>query len=120
MGDRAWVQIQSEQFATPIALYSHWSGTDNLTAVRSVLAKTQRIGDAGYLTAQIFWKLANLAHYDGKLSLGIHPDTIPLDYEENPTVYVNADTGDYKIEDGNWVSNQELRATYEYGTSNAA
>jgi hypothetical protein len=120
MGNRAWIQIESKQFQTPIAFYGHWSGEDNLTAVRNVLNRTGRIGDAGYLTAQLFHEFTKLGNYDGELSFGIYPEEIPIDHEENPTVYVNADTGDYKIEDGNWITNEELRRTYEYGTSQAA
>lgn len=112
MGDRAYIQITSEQFQTPIAFYGHWSGEQNVQAVRSVLNRTGRIGDAGYLAAQIFHEFTTLGNYDGELSFGIYPEEIPLDHEENPTVYVNADTGTYQVENERPVTIQELRANY--------
>jgi hypothetical protein len=51
MGDRSYIQIDSKNLEAPIILYGHWSGDDNIRAVKNVLANTDRIGDAGYLTA---------------------------------------------------------------------
>ena len=45
MGDRSFIVIESKQFVSPIALYGHWSGTDNVRAVENVLARTDRVGD---------------------------------------------------------------------------
>ena len=95
MGNRSLIIIESEQFQTPITLYGHWSGAENLAAVAEVLGKTDRIGDPSYLTAQIFWEFAKLGNYDGEYSFGI--DTFGADgvdnAMDNPTIYVNADTG---------------------------
>ena len=95
MGDRSAIVIHSKQFKTPITFYGHWSGETNITAVQNVLARTGRVGDPSYLTAQLFWEFANLGSYDGELSFGI--DTFGTDgvdnAMDNPTVYVDADTG---------------------------
>ena len=96
MGDRSAIVITSKQFQTPITLYGHWSGETNITAVKNVLARTDRVGDPSYLTAQIFHEFATgLGDYDGRLSFGI--DTFGADgvadAMDNPTVWVNADTG---------------------------
>jgi hypothetical protein len=72
MGNRSAIIIESERFITPITLYGHWSGSDNLTAVANVLGRTDRIGDPSYLTAQLFYEFAvRLGNYDGNLSFGI-------------------------------------------------
>lgn len=102
MGDRSIIQISSKEFQTPISLYGHWSGTDNIEAVKNVLARTGRIGDPSYLTAQIFYEFAKLGEYDGEYSFGIDafggepakPDFMSF-ANNNPTVFVNADTGEY-------------------------
>jgi hypothetical protein len=102
MGDRAYIQIQSERFLTPINLYGHWAGTDGLKVVREVLARTNRVGDPSYLTAQLFYEFAQQGEYDGSSSFGI--DAFGSDSVsgwDNPTVYVNADDGSY------WVGNGE-------------
>jgi hypothetical protein len=98
MGDRSAIVIASKQFQTPITLYGHWSGETNITAVKSVLERTDRVGDPSYLTAQIFWEFARLGSYDGKLSFGI--DTFggdPSNAMDNETIWVNADTGEVSI-----------------------
>jgi hypothetical protein len=51
MGNRSLIVIESERFQTPISLYGHWSGAENLAAVAEVLGKTTRVGDPSYLTA---------------------------------------------------------------------
>ena len=98
MGDRSLIVIESEQFETPISLYGHWSGTDNITAVQNVLARTGRVGDPSYLTAQLFWEFAKLGNYDGELSFGIDTFGLPSDtaWLDNDAVFVNADTGETK------------------------
>lgn len=96
MGDRSFIQVSSKDFLTPITFYGHWSGEQNLEAVRNVLERTGRIGDVSYLTAQIFYEFAQLGGYDGELSFGI--DAFGGDssiFADNPTVYVDADTGEY-------------------------
>lgn len=100
MGNRSYIQVESTAFATPVVLYGHWSGTDNLTAVRNVLASTARIGDPSYLTAQLFFAFAiECGNYDGQLSFGISTGEVSdeTDWVNEPTVYVNADTGEYKV-----------------------
>ena len=95
MGDRSAIVIHSERYKTPITFYGHWSGEQNIEAVKNVLARTGRVGDPSYLTAQIFWEFAKLGNYDGEYSFGI--DTFGVDgvdsLMDNPTIYVNADTG---------------------------
>jgi hypothetical protein len=97
MGNRAFIQIESERLEMPIILYGHWSGEDNLAAVQNVLGRTGRIGDPSYLVAQIFYEFACvLGQYDGELSFGIEcghlTDSV---WADTPTVYVNADNGEY-------------------------
>lgn len=98
MGDRAYIQVEAEGFKTPITFYGHWSGEDNILAVRNVLSRTGRVGDASYLAAQIFYEFATLGNYDGELSFGIdnYGDDPDGGWTNNPTVYVNADTGVYR------------------------
>jgi hypothetical protein len=100
MGDRSFIQVSARSFQTPITIYGHWSGVDNLNAVRNVLSRSGRIGEPSYLTAQIFYEFAKLGHYDGELSFGIdafgsNPDSVA----DNATVFVNADTGSYTYQD---------------------
>ena len=95
MGDRSFIQIDSERFELPIVLYGHWSGSDNVEAVQNVLARTTRVGDPSYLTAQLFYEFARLGDYDGELSFGIDTGEVGTEaWVDNPTVYVNADTGE--------------------------
>ena len=71
MGDRSSIYIASKHFPHPVALYGHWSGQDNLVAVANVLARTDRVGDPNYLTAQVFYEFAVSNGYTGNLSFGI-------------------------------------------------
>lgn len=100
MGNRAFIQVESKDFASPVIFYGHWSGDDNITAVKNVLARTGRIGDANYLTAQLFYEFAvTLGGYDGNLSFGIESGTLSgEEWEDTPSVFVNADTGTYSVE----------------------
>jgi hypothetical protein len=99
MGNRASIYITSEQFEKPIHLYGHWSGDDNIKAVEEVLTHTDRVGDPMYLTAQIFYKFAELGHYTGTLGfgIGVAKDLSDL-FDDNPAVVVNADTGSIEYE----------------------
>jgi hypothetical protein len=98
MGDRSMIVVKAEKFVTPIVFYGHWSGEQNIEAVKNVLARTGRIGDAGYLTAQLFWEFAKLGNYDGELSFGIDANGDTDDtWMDNPSVIVNADTGEYEV-----------------------
>jgi hypothetical protein len=94
MGNRAWIEVSAEQFETPVSFYGHWSGEDNLTAVKNVLERTQRIGDVSYLSAQIFFEFTSLAQYTGDTGFGISTGEAPS-VDDVDTVYVNADTGEY-------------------------
>lgn len=100
MGDRSFIQIDSQHLETPILLYGHWSGADNLIAVKDVLGRTDRVGDHVYLTAQLFYQFAVVqGRYDGELSFGIDVGHVSEDHwVDAPTVYVNADTGEYSYE----------------------
>ncbi len=100
MGNRAYIQVDSHRFHTPIIFYGHWSGEDNLTAVKNVLEKTARIGDPSYLTAQIFYEFSRLGSYDGSLGFGIESGHLTGEdwWSDVPSVLVNADTGEYAID----------------------
>lgn len=99
MGDRSAIVVNAKSFKTPIVFYGHWAGDYNVLAVRNVLERSGRIGDVSYLTAQLFYEFAvKLGQYDGELSFGIDafggdPDVMM----DNPTIYVNADTGVYTL-----------------------
>jgi hypothetical protein len=100
MGNRAYIQVESKSLETPIILYGHWSGEDNLLAVRNVLARTGRIGDVTYLTAQLFYEFAvALGDYTGDLGFGIETGKLAgSEWANVPSVFVNADTGEYTID----------------------
>jgi hypothetical protein len=96
MGDRSNIVIRetASQKDNFVILYGHWAGDDNLTAVRNVLEKTDRIGDSTYLTAQIFYEFTRLGNYDGGLGFGLWVGDIEsIDEDDNPAVIVDADTG---------------------------
>lgn len=96
MGNRSYIQVESKEFESPIVYYSHWTGEENLEAVRNVLARTNRIGDASYLAAQIFKEFAiELGGYDGDTGFGISAGTVSDGWADAPTVFVNADDGSY-------------------------
>lgn len=107
MGYRSHITIVSKD-ADPITLYGHWSNTLNEQAVRNVLARTDRIGDHAYLTAQIFWEFAQLSCYDGEIGLGIWAGTSEGVWFDAPTIIVNADTGEY--------CREGEETNYEYAT----
>jgi hypothetical protein len=112
MGNRVTIQIQSKEFLTPINLYGHWAGSHALTAVRTVLARTGRIGEPDYLTAQLFYEFARQGEYDGELSFGINAyGSDSVDDGDNPAIYVNADNGEY------WVGNGEPITEFADGSA---
>ena len=101
MGDRSHIVIRTSNPADTITLYGHWSGTDNLEAVKRVLAKTGRIGDASYLTAELFYEFAVMCgKYAGVGSngFGIWAGDDGGSWEDNPTIYVNAEDGTYEYD----------------------
>jgi hypothetical protein len=116
MGDRSLIVIKSKDNPADIVFYGHWSGGDNLTAVREVLAKTGRIGDS-YLVAELFYEFAVVqGMYEGLGfgSFGIWSAESGADegWTDAPTIYVNLDNGSYEYE-GETITNEELRKSYE-------
>jgi hypothetical protein len=105
MGDRSVITIVSSE--ATISLYGHYAGTTNLDAVRNVLARTDRIGDPSYLTAQLFHEFAVvLGNFDGGLGYGIFEGDDDGMWLDNETVVVNAETGDY------WITGQEIQSEF--------
>jgi hypothetical protein len=101
MGDRSRIIVKSESFANPIHLYGHWAGTDNLSAVATVLSKTDRVGDPSYLTAQLFYDFAVFQNsYDGNLGFGISVvNDDNGEYDDNSPIIIFADNGDVAYQD---------------------
>jgi hypothetical protein len=96
MGNRSVIQINSTTLPYPISLYGHWAGEDNIIAVKNVITRTDRIGDANYLSAQLFYEFAvTLGGYDSNLGFGLHTGVYDEAWLDNPIVYVDADTGNY-------------------------
>lgn len=95
MGNRSTISIVSKDWPTSLDFYGHWSGEDNLAAVKAVLDRTDRIGQPDYLAAQIFFEFSRLGNYDGNLSFGI--SIFGGRETENPWILVNADTGHFWI-----------------------
>jgi hypothetical protein len=96
MGNRSNIIIRETATQTDnmLILYSHWGGDDNLNAVRNVMAKTDRVGDSAYLSAQLFYEFTRLGAYDGGLGYGLWVgDLNSIDETDNPAVIVDADTG---------------------------
>ena len=101
MGDRAVIVIKTDASELDtVSLYGHYAGTTNLDAVLNVLAKPSvRIGDIAYLTAQLFYEFAvRLGNYDGGIGYGIYAGADTGEWLDNPTVVVNADTGEYTVQ----------------------
>lgn len=111
MGNRSVIEISTGTNPYPISLYGHWSGEDNLLAVKTLLsAPHARIGDPTYLTAQLFYEFAvKLGGYDGNLGYGIDTGTYDGGWLDNPTVYVDADTGDYTYQGITYDRNGEAK-----------
>jgi hypothetical protein len=96
MGDRSHLVIREteSQKDNLVILYGHYAGEDNLTAAKSVLEKTDRIGDSVYLTAQLFYEFTRLGNYSGNLGFGLYVGSLDdIDEVDNPAVIVDADTG---------------------------
>lgn len=99
MGNRSYIVINNpDEPEATISLYGHHSAEDNLTAVRNVLGRTDRIGDHAYLTAQLFYEFASIGWYDGEIGFGIMAGDVSDD-TDNPTVFVNSKTGGYVYQD---------------------
>jgi hypothetical protein len=101
MGDRSIITITTgASNLDTVSLYGHYAGSTNLEAVKAVLARPDaRIGDIAYLTAQLFHQFATvMGNYDGGLGYGIFAGYEADEWLDNPTVIVNADTGEYCLE----------------------
>lgn len=97
MGDRSRIIITSKEFAAPIHLYGHYSGLDNLQAVKNVMEVTDRVGDPDYLTSQLFHEFSTMANYGGTLGFGIGSYNDSDSMDDRDPVIVNADTGAYSF-----------------------
>jgi hypothetical protein len=97
MGNRSNIVIRETASQTDnlVILYGHWAGDDNLTAIETVLKRTDRIGCHSYLTAQIFHEFMTQSgrDYDG-LGFGLFVGSLDdIDEDDNPAAIVDADTG---------------------------
>jgi hypothetical protein len=121
MGDRSQIVIRetATQKENLVIMYGHYSGRDNLTAVKNVLATTDRIGDP-YLTAQIFHEFTRLGGYQGHLGFGLWVgDLDDIDESDNHAVIVDIDTGlmTYKGETRQIEQLKEKPAAPAYSTA---
>jgi hypothetical protein len=92
MGDRSSIYITSKGLTSPIHLYGHWSGEDNLSSVIAVLIKTDRLGDPYYLTAQLFYEFAVIqGGYTGSTGFGIGSVDSLSNSDDNPPIVVSLD-----------------------------
>lgn len=114
MGNRAYIVVKtSDNPADTVSLYGHWAGDNNLTAVRSVLARTDRLGDIVHLTGQLFYEFAVvLGGFDGELGYGIEVGENIYD-GDNPAVVVDADTGEYWYDGERYTEYARLSETKE-------
>jgi len=98
MGDRSTIVVTSETLDHPITLYGHSAGDSNLSAAERVLARTDRVGDPVYLVAQLFYEFAvSENNYDGNLGFGIATQSRIDGDAWNPTVIIDADTGEMEV-----------------------
>ena len=102
MANRSLIVIRSKEFGdNEIRFCGHHSGADNFKAVQNVMARTVRVGDPSYLTAQLFHEFSvKLGAYDGEMSFGIQLAQTGSDEGQidTPTVYLNCDFGYYEFE----------------------
>lgn len=103
MGDRSVIVITTRaDHGDTVSLYGHWAGDTNLSAVQHVLGRAgARVGDISYLTAQVFHEFAvELGGYTGDTGFGIWAgDCSTAGDSNNPTVWLDADTGDYTYDE---------------------
>ena len=105
MGERSHIIVQSVGVPS-VVLYGHWAGERNLATVKAAFEdpEVRTKGDPTYLTASLFHFFSTHpdSGYDGHMSYGIWAaeDVSPasLDANHDP-VYVNADTGEYRVND---------------------
>ena len=100
MGNRSTVYVISKDHQAPIAIYGHWAGKLNVTAIVDVLKRTDRVGDSMYLTAQVFYEFAvTLGQYSGGTGFGIGTfEAVDDAWDDNPAVILDADTGEVTYE----------------------
>jgi hypothetical protein len=120
MGDRSLIVMRDNSSDLEIVMYGHWSGDDNLTAVRNILSKTSRVGDC-YLVAEVFHEFSVvLGGYSGLDfgSFGIFAAQKGFDegWIDAPTIYVNVDTGEYEYE-GEITTLEALKAEIDPNSS---
>lgn len=102
MGNRVTVTITGKDHDAPINLYAHWAGSEVYPVVQEVLSITDRLGDSSYLTAQIIHAVFTQLGYDGRSSFGVWAGERGESWDDNPTMYVDTDSGEWKIGDGEW------------------
>jgi hypothetical protein len=100
MGDRVTVSISSQEHEAPINIYAHWAGEDIYPIVQDVLENSQRVGDASYLSAQIIYQVFTQLGYDGRNSFGVWSGEFTESGDDNDPMFVDADTGKWRIGNG--------------------
>ena len=119
MGDRSSIYIISEDLASPIQLYGHYSGDDNAVAVATVLKNTSRLGNADYFTAELFYQFAVIqGGYTGSSGFGIGSANVVNPTDDNEPIVVNADTGEVKYEDTQYTRNEFIKSFGELSDLN--
>jgi hypothetical protein len=118
MGNRSTIYVVSKTHSTPVAIYGHWAGKSSVDAVVNVLTRTDRVGDAMYLTAQVFYEFAiTLGSYEGGTGFGIGTfETIDDHWNDNPAIILDADTGGVTYEGVNYTQEEfiEWASTMNY------
>lgn len=102
MGNRVTVSISGKDHEAPVNIYSHWDGEEIYPIVQQALEDSDRIGDNSYLTAQLVHAILNGLGYDGKLGFGVWSGEIGESWDDNPTMFVDAENGAWRIGDGEW------------------
>ena len=111
MGDRIFIELQSQDFDVPIVVYAHWAGESVLGAVTEVLGNAYIREAPSFLCAQIIYNVFKQCNYDGVQSFGVSSwDSLTAseayDWADNPTVYVDLDRGWYWVGDADKTFNQ--------------
>lgn len=102
MGNRVTVSLESQEHEAPINIYAHWAGDDIYSIVQQALENSDRIGDASYLSAQVIHAVFTNLGYNGRTSFGIWTGSdVPLE-DDNPTMFVDLDTGKWRIGQMDW------------------
>lgn len=102
MGNRVTVSIESAEFDSPVNIYGHWVGEEIYPVVQQALESSDRIGDGSYLVAEIIHAVFDGFGYIGKLGFGVWAGSdVPL-VDDNPTMFVDADTGKWRVGEMEW------------------